>query len=768
MESRARRILVLGFCLAWAANWPQTGWAQWKPGKAPIMTRWAKDVRPELPLPDYPRPQMERKTWSNLNGLWDYAIRPKNEELPQSWDGKILVPFAAESALSGVMKPVGPENKLWYRRNFNLKRIGIADSEAWNDKQILLHFGAVDWEADVWINGKKIGTHLGGYDPFTFDISSALKPQDDEQEVVVAVRDPSDASTQPRGKQIRNPNSIWYTPITGIWQTVWLEPVNKTHVTSVKIVPDIDAGMVRFTPVIEGGIPGDIVQINVFEIGQGGVLKRTTGNETIEYSILNAKLWSPEHPFLYGYQLSVERAGKSADTITGYFAMRKISLGKNANGHARMELNNKPYFQYGPLDQGFWPDGLYTAPTDAALKYDIELTKQMGFNMARKHVKVEPDRWYYWCDRLGLLVWQDMPSGDRYISDREPDIKRTPESIQQFELEWRSMIRALENHPCIVMWVPFNEGWGQFDTARIAEMTRQLDPTRLVDSVSGWADRNVGDVHDIHVYPGPAMPPTTPRRASVLGEFGGLGLPVEGHTWQGKDNWGYRSFKTMPELQSAYLGLMHNLRPLVAKGLSAAVYTQTTDVEIEVNGLMTYDREILKFDPAVLAAAHKKLTWPVPETHVVVPTSEKAAQTWQYTTTNPVPGWERPVFDTSSWKEGPGGFGTESTPGTVVRTKWESPDIWIRRRISIPANTNGEWLLQVHHDEDTDVYLDGQLIASLKGFTTNYTTVPLDPIAARALTPGEHVLAVHTHQTGGGQYIDLGLVQQVEREQPVK
>lgn len=737
--------------------------AEWKPGKAPIMTRWADKVTPENVLPEYPRPQIVRDAWQNLNGLWDYAIRPETDGQPSSWDGQILVPFPVESALSGVMKTVGPGKKLWYRRKFTIPSANGKVSQAWADKNVLLHIGASDWETTVWVNGSQLGSHRGGYDPFTFDATSAVKASE-PNELVVSIADPTDKSFQPRGKQIQRPHGIWYTPTTGIWQTIWLEPVAKTYVSGLRIIPDIDAGVVRFTPSIGGASQFDSAEVSVSGNDMTPIVQKSMNERLVEVAIPNSIHWTPETPHLYDYIFVLKKGDTVVDMVRGYFAMRKISLGKDPQGNARLELNNKPYFQYGPLDQGFWPDGLYTAPTDEALRYDIEITKQLGFNMARKHVKVEPDRWYYWCDKLGLLVWQDMPSGDRYIGDRDPDIQRTPESTKQFETEWRSIMKALQNHPSIVMWVPFNEGWGQFDTARITEFTKKADPSRLVNSTSGWADRNVGDVHDYHVYPGPAMPPLNTRRASVLGEFGGLGLPLEGHTWQGKDNWGYRSFKTTPELQEAYLGLMQQLRMLVGKGLSAAVYTQTTDVEIEVNGLLTYDRAVMKMDVAAIREAHRKLTLPPPEVRVVLPTSQAEAQTWKFTTAKPADGWEQAGFDDQAWSSGPGGFGTKMTPGTVVRTNWDTPDIWLRRKISLPETAAGEWNLLIHHDEDTDIFVDGKQLARVTGYTTAYTIVRLKSELAKSLTPGEHTLALHTHQTGGGQYIDVGLVQLIEKK----
>ena len=577
-------ILLASFCLC-----TFTGCIAYAPVKDHIMTKWAGDVRPDNVLPEYPRPQMVRKDWLNLNGLWDYAITPKEISKCEKFEGKILVPFAVESALSGVGKTVGEKNELWYRRSFNV-------SSAWKGKRILLHFGAVDWETTVWLNGKNLGSHKGGYDGFSFDITDALKAAG-PQELVLRVWDPVDAGTQPRGKQVRKPHSIWYTSVTGIWQTVWLEPVPEIYIGSFKVIPNIDTEYITIDIDHIGSAEGYTIQVQAKD-GWSTKSKAKAGiNEQILLPLKNPKLWSPDSPFLYDLKLILrDRKGKKVDEVTSYFGMRKISLGKGKDGITRMMLNNKFLFQFGPLDQGWWPDGLYTAPTDKALRYDIQATKKLGFNMARKHVKIEPARWYYWCDKLGLLVWQDMPSGDKYIGGNDPDITRTEASADQFKRELKAMVNAFQNHPSIIVWVPFNEGWGQFDTAGITEYVKSLDPTRLVNSVSGWADRGTGDILDIHSYPGPAMPKTEQKRAIVLGEFGGLGLPVAGHTWQEKKNWGYRNFKDVPTLTAAYSELISKLYPMITEGLSAAVYTQTTDVEIEVNGLMTYDRAVIKMD----------------------------------------------------------------------------------------------------------------------------------------------------------------------------
>ena len=578
----------------------------WQPAKGPLMTRWAKEVSPKNALPEYPRPQMVRRDWQNLNGLWDYAITGQKPEAgspkPERWDGQILVPFPVESALSGVMKRVYETNGLWYRRTF-------AVPKSWSGKNVLLHFGAVDWATTVFVNGKEVGSHLGGYDGFSFDITAALQPKG-AQEIVVAVWDPADTGPQPRGKQLRNPNGIWYTPTSGIWQTVWLEPVARGYIESLKITPDVDQSAVTIHARVNGAGPDDTVEVTF----QDEARQRFTTNAgtSLTMPVKGMKLWSPENPNLYEVRITLKRGKTALDSVASYFAMRKISLGRDENGFTRMLLNDRPYFQFGPLDQGFWPDGRYTAPTDEALRYDIEMTKKLGFNMARKHVKVEPDRWYYWCDKLGLLVWQDMPNGDRNARWKGPsgfdgvEMERSPESTAIYERELKALIAGRYNHPSIVVWVPFNEGWGQFDTVRILNLTKQLDPTRLVDGPSGGNHFPAGDMLDHHQYPGPAVPPPVAGRALVLGEFGGLGLPVKGHTWQDEKNWGYKSFTNAESLATAYRGLITNLYPLIkANGLSAAVYTQTTDVEIEINGLMTYDRALVKMGESTIAAANR-------------------------------------------------------------------------------------------------------------------------------------------------------------------
>jgi beta-galactosidase/beta-glucuronidase len=578
--------------------------ADWKPAAGPLMTKWAKDVSAKNAHKEYPRPQMVRDEWQNLNGLWNYAITTKDATTaPTQWEGKILVPFPIESALSGVMQRVYETNRLWYARKFEVPK-------KWSGKRVLLNFGAVDWDATVFVNGKEVGKHQGGYDAFTCDITDALNANGDNQ-LVVSVWDPSDAGPQPRGKQVRNPHGIWYTPSSGIWQTVWLEPVDAGHITRVRITPNVDKGSVFVEPFVSNVGAGWRVRVAIKDGGKQIYYAEGNAGTTFHLPVKDAKLWSPEKPFLYDLEVTLSAGGQRVDEVKSYFGMRKISMVRDDKGRLRMQLNNTNYFQLGPLDQGFWPDGLYTAPTDEALRFDVEMTKKLGFNMARKHVKVEPDRWYYWCDKLGLLVWQDMPSGDKSARWKGPsgfdgeEMKRTPESTAIFEREWKEIVNQLYNHPSIVVWVPFNEGWGQFDTVRILNWTKQLDPTRLVDGPSGGNHFPAGDIIDHHQYPGPGAPAAVTDRAMVLGEFGGLGLPLKGHTWQGEKNWGYRSFTNAMDLTKAYVGLMEKLQPMIEeKGLSAAIYTQTTDVEVEVNGLMTYDRKVIKMPIPIVSRAN--------------------------------------------------------------------------------------------------------------------------------------------------------------------
>jgi len=556
----------------------------WKIAENPILTKWASEVDPLKPWLQYPRPDMVRNAWINLNGLWDYSVTQKGKK-PEKWDGSILVPYPVESALSGVRKKISEKENLWYKRDFSIPNI-------WKKKNILLNFEACDWETTVWVDGKEVGTHRGGYDPFTFDITEALDNKK-LHELLVCVWDPTDKGTQPRGKQVTSPGSIWYTSTTGIWQTVWIEPVNKSYIASFRTVTNADNGTIIFKTDVKNADAGSLL----FKIlKEGRTIATATGkaNNETTLQIKDPLLWSPDKPFLYDITIELKNNNKTVDKVKSYTGIRKISIGKTADGFTRMLLNNEFIYQNGPLDQGFWPDGIYTPPTEDAMVYDLRMIKKMGFNMLRKHIKVENRIFYYWCDKLGILIWQDMPSGDESISGNLPDINKSKEATIQFELELKRMIETKYNHPSIIMWVPFNEGWGQFETGRITGLIADYDPTRLVNSSSGWTDRGTGNINDIHHYPDPAVQPAEENRAIVLGEFGGLGLPLQGHTWEQK-NWGYRNMDDTLQLLSryeSYFDMVH--RFIKENGLSATIYTQTTDVETETNGLMTYDRKINK------------------------------------------------------------------------------------------------------------------------------------------------------------------------------
>lgn len=582
------------------------GFAQWKPAGDRIRTPWAEEVDPENVLPEYPRPIMERDDWQSLNGLWDYAIVPKGQPRPAKFEGQILVPFAVESSLSGVGRRVGAEQELWYVRTFRLP-------SSWKGSQVLLHFGAVDWQADVWVNGIKVGSHSGGFTPFSFDITEALETRG-SNEVAVKVWDPTDRGPQPRGKQVEHPDNIWYTPVTGIWQTVWLEPVNRQHIERLRITPDIDRNTLTVVPELEGG-QVSLVEVKAYDgdtlVAQG---KSIRGEAVVLNMPADVKLWSPDTPFLYDLEVVLmDRDGEVYDRVRSYAAMRKYSILRGKDGIMRLALNNQPLFQAGTLDQGWWPDGLYTAPTDEALLFDIRQTKDLGFNMIRKHIKVEPARWYTYCDRLGMIVWQDMPSGDRnpewqnrqYFKGQE--LQRSEFSEATYRKEWKEMIDCLYNYPCIGTWVPFNEAWGQFKTREIAEWTKTYDPTRLVDPASGGNHYTCGDMLDLHNYPQPEMYLYDAQRATVLGEYGGIGLVLPGHLWEPDRNWGYVQFKSPEEVTAEYVKYAGQLLQLVKRGFSASVYTQITDVEIEVNGLLTYDRKQLKVDAEKVRAANEKL-----------------------------------------------------------------------------------------------------------------------------------------------------------------
>lgn len=580
--------------------------AQYAPAGDRIMTEWAVLVSPENALPEYPRPMMVRSEWKNLNGLWKYAITPKAEQVPDSYDGDILVPFCIESSLSGVQKEVGIENVLWYEKTFSIP-------SGWRNGRVLLHFGAVDWMADVWVNGVKVGSHTGGYAPFSFDVTQVVQAKNNH--LLVRVWDPTDASYIPHGKQVRKPGGIFYTSVTGIWQTVWLESVPEDYIQAVVATPDLDKASVTVAVDFSNPTRDDLYQVEVLESGKVVAMGKAINTQNVEVNMPeDFLLWTPDHPHLYDLKVKVFRKGKEIDAVDSYFAMRSFGTQRDENGIVRMTLNGKPIFQFGPLDQGWWPDGLYTAPTDEALAYDVQKTKDLGFNMIRKHVKVEPARWYYHCDRLGMIVWQDMPSGGRGPGWNTTSYYQGPESFRSLESEacykkeWTEIIEALKGVPCIGVWVPFNESWGQFKTMEITEMTQSLDPTRLVNPASGGNFYQCGDILDLHHYPEPKLALYDPTRATVLGEYGGIGRKVDGHTWVQDQGWGYVEFDSEEKVTDTYVEYANQLYRMIPQGFSAAVYTQTTDCETELNGLMTYDRKVVKLDEKRLFEINRKIS----------------------------------------------------------------------------------------------------------------------------------------------------------------
>jgi hypothetical protein len=585
------RLVILLTALAAVAT---PAWADradtWQPKEPPLTTPWTHEVGPNNALPDYPRPQMTRQRWQNLNGLWSYA---GGATPPASAGEQILVPYPPESPLSGVQRH---DDQMLYHRTFDVP-------PDWRGQRLLLHFGAVDQKAEVRVNGRTVARHEGGYTAFTADATDALRPGT-TQDLEVSVEDRNEANPYPVGKQRTDPHGILYTGSSGIWQTVWMEPVAPAHIERLDVTPQLESGSFALTAHTAGAAGHQVEAIATTP--QGQEVGRVTGpaDSELKLPVPNAHLWTPEDPYLYNLSVRLlDPSGNPADEVSSYAGMRSIGLVRDSQGRQRMALNGKILFQHGPLDQGYWPDGLYTAPTDTALRWDLEQTKQLGFNTVRKHVKVEPARWYYWADRLGLLVWQDMPSLPIDLA-HAPGTNPPPgdDAKAHFEAELAEMIDQLRSFPSIVAWVPFNEGWGEFDTQRIADRTRQLDPTRLVNASSGvnccysLPDTGAGQIYDDHTYVGPGKPAVTGDRASADGEYGGLGLAEQGHLWPGQPQ-AYEMTGSRDELTRRYADVSQQLADVArTSGLSAAIYTQTTDVENEVNGLFTYDRQVLKPD----------------------------------------------------------------------------------------------------------------------------------------------------------------------------
>ena len=706
----------------------------WQPKTAALMTPFAKDVRPDNVLPEYPRPQLQRQRWLNLNGLWQFQPAVKGEKLPGgSLSGSILVPFPVESALSGVQ---GHHARCWYRRQFTVPK-------DWNNSTILLHFGAVDYRAEVFLNGKSLGVHDGGYDPFSFDITPYIKASG-PQEITVNVFDPTDNGGYPRGKQTLNPRGIMYTSVTGIWQTVWLEPVPKTYIKEIRMIPDIDKGVLKLHVTTNGS---EAVAVKVRDGDK--LVSAITGqaNRDLSIPVPHAKWWSPDQPFLYGLEIS---SGK--DVISSYFGMRKIAV-ENEGGYKKLFLNNKFLFQLGPLDQGFWPDGGYTAPTDEALKHDLVLIKDLGFNMVRKHIKVEPYRWYYWADKLGILVWQDMPSPNSYTAHTPPV------DTAAFSHQLERMVRTHWNSPCIVTWVIFNEEQEQHNTPGYVKIVRALDSSRLINQASGGRHFGVGDLLDIHSYPPPAAPHSK-TQALACGEYGGIGFKIKGHMWKEADT--YVMIDNVDDYTSLYDQFANDLTAFKTNnGLSAAVYTEISDVEGELNGLETYDRAVVKGPVEKIRASNQRAIHGSIHLTEVLPSSVNKGRSWKYTLAAPDSGWSAASFNDAAWKTGEAGFGTRGTPGAIVRTVWDKNDIWLRQefRLNDLSGVNrNDLVLSLHHDDECEVYINGVKAATVSGATGGYAMIPISAAAKEALVAnGKNLIAIHCHQRGGGQYIDAGI-----------
>ncbi len=733
-----------------AITFNTNGLAEYKQAPSPLMTVWGEEMTPETAWPLHPRPNLERTSWQNLNGLWDYAVTAINApEQPEVWEGKVLVPFAMESALSGVGRLIEPDEAIWYHRTFAVDGLG-------NDR-LLLHFDGVDFRSQVFVNGVEVTDypHESGIIPLTVDVTDAVK--EGSNDLLVYVWDPTNTWQNATGKQVLKPGGIMYTRTSGIWQSVWMETVPSTYVTGYEIDSDIDRGIAYVTLKTKGNLMGAQATVTVKD-GKGKKIasgKVKNWDKPVELKIKAPQLWSPDNPYLYDMEIALKSSG-GTDKVKGYFGMRKIEMRKDANGIPSFFLNNEKIFMQGTLDQGWWPDGLLTPPSEEAMIFDIQFLKDAGFNMMRKHIKIEPMRYYYLCDKLGLLVWQDMTSGPGNVNARYGMYRR----------ELKQMIDLLQPIPSIVVWVPYNEGWGEpeaFKANATLNWVIGYDKTRLVDGPSGWTDYGVGHIKDMHNYPGPGMFDVMPDRISALGEFGGLGLAVPGHVWADNKGWGYVSDNTVEASFERYTSLMKRLARLASQGLAASVYTQTTDVEVEINGLLTYDRKVDKYGAGNLKKLHAEV-YEGATKYYTVKEAQPIAQEWKYTFEQPAAGWEKPDFNDSNWKNGKAGFGNaiikRDNSLAQVNTVWDTKNIWIRREFNWDFDPDGAAAvaLRIFFDENPVIYLNGVEIARFSGWNTNYASEEIDiTLFKKALKKGKNVLAVSASNESGGAYIDLAL-----------
>lgn len=731
------------------------------PVKDHIMTTWGENMTPETAWQNYPRPNLVRPDWQNLNGLWKFAVTKINEEMPkdENWQQDILVPFAPESALSGVGRLTDPGETLWYKRTFEI-------AEVKEGLRYFLNFEAVDWRCQVFVNGLEAtdAPHVGGNVPFSVDVTGLVKSG--ENTLVVTAWDPSNSYGQPTGKQSLSPGGCFYTRVSGIYGSVWMETTPKGYITGYNVESDIDKGEAKVTVNCAGDLAGAKVTAEVSfggeKVAEGEIADWSKG---LTLTIPEPKLWDVNEGNLYDLKLTLETAfGK--DEVQGYFGMRKIEFKKDELGVQRIYLNNKKIFMQGTLDQGWWPDGLLTPPSDEAMQYDIDILKEHGYNFMRKHIKIEPRRYYYLCDKAGFPVWQDMVSGGQ----------KPEEKYHIYRAELVEMIKDLRNFPSIVVWIAYNEGWGQPDKEKSVETTKwlkQIDKTRLISETSGWTDHHAGDMKDHHQYPSPLPTPKNDDRLTIVGEFGGLGLFVEGHLWDPEKKWGYRSDANVEDSLKRYAEIMDNLARTSHESFAGSVYTQTTDVETEANGLVTYDRKVVKYPTDKMRAMHKRVekialsTKPMTR-KCFMPKGTEEKVVWKYTFTEPQGEWNAPSFNDASWKEGEGGFGNKvivNDLGAKPKTEWDTKEIYLRRAFMLKEVPDENIEMDIFYDEDPVVYVNGVEVFKKEGYNQGYTPVLLKKEdVKKVFKKGENVIAIGCKNKNGGAMIDLGFYSELKLE----